>query len=304
MTDLTGVGQGTGASLTGDAGNGTTHGPVIHPATGPDTTRSPLRLTMVGILLALVLGAIIGGWAIDAVRSAWGDEPAPPPAVAPVASTVATVPVAAPGPAQPVEPGELSARVAALEERLSRIAIAADSVSGNTARAEGVLVVLAARRAIDRGLGLGAMESQLRLRFGESKPNAVQSILSAAARPVLSEDLLQRLDALHGLLVVDSNAGWLTRIGNSLSNIIVVRSADGPSQLPEQHFQRALRAVQAGRLDLAVTEVEAMPGHDHRLVQDWLDDARRLNDARRALDLLETAAIIEPGDAAVTPSAN
>ena len=45
-----------------------------------------------------ITGAIIGGWAIDAVRSAWGDEPAPTPAVAPVASTVATVPAAAPGP--------------------------------------------------------------------------------------------------------------------------------------------------------------------------------------------------------------
>ena len=51
----------------------------------------------------------------------------------------------------------------------------------------------------------------------------------------------------------------------------------------------------AGRVDDAIAEVESLPGHDDPMAAAWLTDARRYNDARRALDRIETAAILEPG---------
>lgn len=283
----------------------TADGPVIYPATGVERASSPWRLTTIALLLTLVLGVVAGGWLFSYF---WKGDAAdqtiagnPPASDSPAASaenrasapdSAAQAAIAAPvAVAQPVE---LSARIAALEERLARISVAADSASGNAAKAESILVAFAARRAIDRGLSLGAMEAQVRLRFGESQPNAVQSILSATARPVLQEDLIQRLESLRPTLLADSEASMFSRIGDSLSSLIVLRRAEAPSQVPTRKFERAQRALASGRLDVAIIEVEGMPGGRNPAVQSWLTDARRLNDARRALDLIEAAAIIEP----------
>lgn len=285
----------------GIASGSATGGPTIYPATQSDgavTTRSPWRLTTVALVLALLTGGVGGGWValtlLDRKPATAQLEPAPPAkrVVTPAAVTVlpaTAVPVTA------SEAGAIAARVGLLEERLSRITLAAESASGNAARAEALLVAFAARRAIDRGFPLGAMEAQLRLRFGETQPNAVQSILSAAADPVTAEELRQRVDALRPMLLADSGNGWFSRMGSSLSSLIVVRSADAPSSAPAQRHERAIRALENGRIDDAITEVEAMPGKDSPIVAAWINDARRYNDARRALDLIETAAILEPG---------
>ena len=95
--------------------------------------------------------------------------------------------------------------------------------------------------------------------------------------------------------LTDSSAGWLTRLGSGLSNLIVIRADSTPSPAPIRRFERAQRAVTGDRVDEAITEVGALPGAGDTLVKQWLTDARRYNDARRALDLIETAAIIEPG---------
>lgn len=279
-------------------------GPTIYPATGIEAARSPWRLTTIAIILTLLIGVIGGSWLASMwIQQSAADEAkvgnAPPPAARPASVAPNVAPLAPPAVAIPLttsQPAELSARIAALEERLSRISIQANSASGNAAKAEAILVAFAARRAIDRGLGLGAMEAQVRLRFGETQPNAVQSILSATARPVLQEDLIQRLDALGPSLMNNGDASWLAQIGESLSSLIIIRPANAPSQVPVQKLQRAQRALAAGRLDVAITEVESMPGGGSAAAQSWLNDARRLHDARRALDLIEAAAIIEPGD--------
>src|SRR3546814_16221232 len=59
-------------------------------------------------------------------------------------------------------------------------------------------------------------------------------------------------------------------------------------------FDRARRYLSAGQADQAIAEIEAMPGAE--VAGEWLMDARRYHEARRALDLIETAAILEPRD--------
>jgi hypothetical protein len=83
----------------------------------------------------------------------------------------------------------LTARVAELEQRLSRITLEAESASGNASRAEGLLVAFAVRRALDRGLSLGYLDAQLRLRFGDDQPNAVKTIIDTSREPVTLEQL-------------------------------------------------------------------------------------------------------------------
>ena len=279
--------------------------PIIYPATVEGRPRSQWRLTLVALLLALILGAVGGGWMVlyyneQTVRQSGGTAPAallPAGDKVPLARPVATAPQPlVPQPVTNTDASGMTARIAQIEERLARLSMTAESASGNAAKAEAILVAFAARRALDRGLPLGPMEAQLRIRFGESQPNAVQSILSASARPVTQEDLLRRLDAMRPVAMADSNAGWLTRMGNSLSGLIVIRPADAPSAAPVRRFERAQRAIAGGRVDEAIGEVMALPGADNALIRQWLDDARRYNDARRALDLIETAAIIEPGE--------
>lgn len=275
--------------------------PVVHPETVDMRRRSPWRLTGIALILTLLLGAFGGGW----VALNWRQQlpaavvPAAPPAAAP-ALTVAQPPAAsvAAVPAVPLTAGEagaMAARVSQLEERLSRLALATESASGNAARAEALLVAFAARRAIERGFPLGGLEAQLRLRFGETQPNAVSSILAVSALPVTNEALLARLDALESVVMADAGSGWLTRIGNNLSSMVVLRRSEAPSTLPNERFARARRALEGNRIDDAIVEVSELPGAGEARVAAWIADARRLHDARRALDLIETAAILEPG---------
>ena len=68
---------------------------------------------------------------------------------------------------------EVSRRVSALEQRMSEIDVQSRSAVGNADRAEGLLVAFAARRALDRGVGLGFLEGLLRQRFGQSQPRGL-----------------------------------------------------------------------------------------------------------------------------------
>lgn len=275
--------------------------PVIHPETVDMRRRSPWRLTGIALILTLLLGAVGGGW----VALNWQDRlpgTAPPVAGQPAAPalTVAQPPAAQvvavpPAPVTPGEAGAMAARLGQLEERLSRLTLATESASGNAARAEALLVAFAARRAIERGFPLGGLEAQLRLRFAETQPNAVSSILAVSAMPVTNEALLSRLDALESVIMADAGSGWLTRLGNNLSSMVVLRRSEAPSTLPNERFARARRALEGNRIDDAIVEVGELPGAAEPRVAAWIADARRLHDARRALDLIETAAILEPG---------
>lgn len=276
-------------------------GPTVYPATIDAAPRSPWRLTTIALVLALVLGGVGGGWlALAFLGSAPQLALSPDPKAAPAAAGTAPQPLVQrpappPLPPSPADTSTVTARLGMLEERLARITLAAESASGNAARAEALLVAFAARRAVERGFPLGSMEAQLRLRFGESQPNAVNSILSAANNPVTADQLAQQLGALRPVLLSDAQAGWLTRAGRALTSLVVIRRADAPSNRPTRRFEQAQQALDNGRVDEAIQDVEALPGQQDPLVQNWLNEARRYNDARRALDLIETAAILEPG---------
>ena len=62
--------------------------------------------------------------------------------------------------------------------------------------------------------------------------------------------------------------------------------------MPAERLRRATRRLEAGQVDVALAEVLGMPGHEN--AREWIADARRYVLARRALDTIETAALLEP----------
>lgn len=266
--------------------------------------RLSLRALFIAALILLILGIVGGGWAMSRWLAA---VPPPTATVATDASgdaltAVGAAPAAGQAAGQPlvVAPVEgadaLAARVAELEQRLSRITLQAESASGNASRAEGLLVAFAVRRALDRGLSLGYLEAQLRLRFGDDQPNAVKTIIETSREPVTLEQLRAELDAIAPELVGRSsdNGSLWTGFRRELGELFVVRPAGTQSPRATERLERARRYLAGGMADKAIIEVEAMPGA--AAANEWLIDARRYNEARRALDLIETAAILEPRD--------
>ena len=166
-------------------------------------------------------------------------------------------------------------------------------LSPEAARADGLLLIYAVRRTIDKGAPLGALAEQLRLRFGATQPQSVAAVLSAGQAPVTADTLKTELRGLAPVLLTGNrdDSNWAT-VKRELSELFVLRKENGPSLAPNERLIRAEALVDAGKLDLAVTEVAALPGAS--IAQSWIARAKRFSDARKALDRLEQVAILQP----------
>lgn len=256
--------------------------------------------------------ALSGGNPVGEVFEVRTDEPpsvAPAPTVAP---TEAPAEPAADDTSQRVEQvveqqGGLDQRIAAMEQRLARLDLQAAAAAGNAARAESLLIAFAARRAIERGLPLGYLEDQLRLRFSEARPDAVETVIAASRDPVTLDQLLARLDGLAPRLTGKENATGLAWLSRELGELFVVRREDAPSPAPERRLDRARLFLESGRAGAAASEIRMLP--ETAGAGDWIADAERYASVQRALELLELSAILEPrdlrdaaGDSVVQPS--
>lgn len=255
-------------------------------------------------LLFFLLGIAAMAWLLtrwDAAASYLGIKPAAPPAQA-VAPQAATTP--APAPAQMAQAGEpepqrfvidpeTTRRVAQLEQRVAAIDSQTRIAAGNANRAEGLLIALAARRALDRGVGLGYIEGLLQQRFGATQRPAVATVITASRQPVTLDRLQAGLqDVAAQLTGAGPNQNWWTALKTELAGLVTVRRAGTASTMPEERLKRALRSLEAGQVDVALVEVLRLPGRENAAA--WISDSRRYVAARRALDTIETAALLEP----------
>jgi hypothetical protein len=269
--------------------------------TGPPQ-RSLLRWLAIPALTFLLglgaMGYLLSHWQAGA-RFIGAAPQAPRPAVAPPAPAPAPAPqpvtVAATGdePERIVIDPEITRRVGALEQRLGQLDTQSRAAVGNADRAEGLLVAFAARRALDRGVPLGFLEALLSQRFGQTQPQAVGLIITAAREPVTLQQLQDELQQLGPQLVgAGPDQSWWNALQTELGSLITVRRADTPSPEPTERFARATRWLEAAQVDVALVEVLRLPGRGH--ARDWAMKARRYVLARRALDAIETAALLEP----------
>ncbi len=260
--------------------------------TPPPARRRSMVPLLILILLAFVVGVAVTVWAWPQIQRRWGDAQPQAASVAPLLGSN-TGPTLAQRPLTADAAQMLDARVVQLEERLTRITVEAQAASGNAARAEGLLVAFAARRALDSGAPLGYVEGQLRLRFGQAQPRAVATIINAAREPVTLADLRGGLiDIGDRATTPPADASWWSAIEHEARELVMIRRASTPSPRPQAGFDRAIHYLDGGRVNAALAEVERLPGR--AVVDRWVQLARRYLEARRALDLIETAAILEP----------
>ena len=258
---------------------------------------------LVAVLASFLLGGAVAGYAVysmtDRTPAAMGNVPSKPqtlssPASSPVPTPKATASQAAREAVQRVaeQQGGIDSRLAAAEQRLARLDLQAQAAAGNTARAEGLLIAFATRRALEKGAELGYLSDQLRLRFGDAMPNAVDTIIRTSRNPITLDQLIARLEGLSPRLSETNGQFGFARLSEELSQLFVVRRESAPSPQPQRRLDRARLFLESGRTDSAIAEVRNLPGASS--AEGWIRDAERYAAVQRALDLIETAAVLEP----------
>jgi hypothetical protein len=250
---------------------------------------------LVGLVL-IFAGAAAAVWGLARYEPAarfLGILPAPQQQpVAPTPKPVVTSP-ASPPQAAPAPPAE-EARLAVLEQRLAQVENATQRAEGSAGRADALVVAFAARRAIDRGVALGYLENLLVERFGPQHQAAVATIITAAHQPVRLEELVSEYERLGTELRSGGpQDSWWTNVKRELGSIVEVHRADRPAVNPEARYNRALQHLSSGDVDQALTETMRLPGAAH--AGDWTTKARRYIAAHRALDEIESAALLSGG---------
>jgi hypothetical protein len=253
---------------------------------------------LAGGVLLLIAGAGLATWGL--ARSA-------PAArlfgVAPVMAQPLRLvaPLPQPVPASPAAQDQ--ARLAAVEGRLAAVENAAQRAQGSAGRADALLVAFAARRAVDRGLALGYLEPLLIERFGASHEQAVATIVTAAREPVQLDALIDQYEQ-RGPALRSAGPGesWWTGVRRELGTLVSVRRADVPSVRPQARFDRAEERLRRGEVDGALAETMRLPGVARAGA--WVSQARRYVAVHRALDEIESAALLPAvAPAAVAPAA-
>jgi len=185
----------------------------------------------------------------------------------------------------------VGARMAGLEARVARVETAARRAEGSAGRTDALVVAFAVRRAIDRGVPLGYLETLLVDRFGARHPRAVATIVTASRDPVRLDELI----ANHDKLGPDLRAGgpqdsWWSNFQRELGSLVDVRRADIPSPKPDARYRRAQTRLESGDVDAALAETMRLPGASR--AGPWVAQARRYVAAHRALDEVESSALL------------
>lgn len=245
------------------------------------------------LLLALVLllvGAAAAVWAMsryDAAARFFGLAPA-------VEGTNVPQALAMPFTASsPAVSGAENLQASVLESRVARLEATTAQIAGSTGRADALLIAFAARRAVDRGTALGYLEPLLVDRFGGTHRRAVATVITGARAPVRLEQLTTEFDALDGTLQGRApNENLWAGVQRELQSLVSVRRADRPNLRPSATYERARARLAGGEVDLALAEAMRLPGISR--AEKWVQDARAYIAVQRALDEIESAALMPP----------
>lgn len=253
---------------------------------------APGRTFRLAAVAGIAVAALAIGVAATFLTLHWlRPPPAPRTIVSPVQPAPAVAPSVATDPASLAAREEtLAAEIAALEQRTAQVSGEAASSAGYASRAEALMVAFAARRAIDRGLGLGYLEQQLRDRFNSARPAEVDTVIRTARNPVTVEDLRLSLDTIGPQLAFGpGDRGWLDAIGRQLGSLVVIHQQGMPSPAPGDRLDRIRRLLAQRQVEAAIGEVDRLPGGEQ--ASRWKAAAKRYVDAHRALDTLEATAL-------------
>lgn len=243
------------------------------------------------VALSLILvGAAAAVWTLGHFRPAARIAGIAPPATAPVVLTPRPV-VMLPPAAETASGTAEEQRITSLEQRILKVENATQRAEGSAGRADALVVAFAARRAIDRGVALGYLETLLNQRFGGQHPAAVATIITASRQPVRLNELIDEYEALGPALRRGGpQDSWWTSFRRELGSLAEVHRADQPAVNSEARFARASQRLQTGDVDQALAETMRLPGASSASA--WTAKARRYVAVHRALDEIESAALL------------
>lgn len=261
---------------------------------GPNGTNWTARV-LIALVLILV-GAAAATWGLARSNYAarvLGVAPAAPPPQ-PVQRQQLAEQQPASGQAASLDPA-IADQIQRLQARIQRIESESQEAQGSLGRADALLIAFAARRAVERGVALGYLEPLLVDRFGTRHPQAVAMIVTASRSPVrLTELIGQYQDLQPDLLGPPPNEDVWSGIKRGFSSLITVRRSDRPSAQPQARHQRALAHLMSGEVDAALAETMRLPGAPR--AREWVAEARQYVAVHRALDEIESAALMgNPG---------
>lgn len=248
---------------------------------------------LIGLVLILA-GAAAATWGLAHYRPAarlLGVVPASQPqALQPTAQQSPAPAATTPNTSGTLNPA-IADQITQLQARLQRVENESQQAQGSAGRADALLIAFAARRAVERGVSLGYLEPLLVDRFGADHAQAVATIVTSSRNPVKLTDLIAQYQDLEPQLVgPPPNEGLWTGIKRGLSSLITVHRADRPSTQPQARYERGLSHLMAGEVDAALAETMRLPGVAR--AQDWINSARQYVAVHRALDEIESAALI------------
>jgi len=243
---------------------------------------------LIGLVLILA-GAAAATWGLahyqPAARFLGVASPAPPP------QRLISPPQAPQQTGQPQIAEPTDAQIAELEQRVARVENATQRAEGFAGRADALVVAFAARRAIDRGVALGYLENLLVDRFGAQHQPAVATIVTSSHQPVRLNDLIAEYDTLGPVLRQGGpQDSWWTNFRRELGSLVEIHPADRPAANPDARYRRAAERLAAGDADQALAETMRLPGASR--ASDWVAKARRYIIVHRALDEIESAALL------------
>jgi hypothetical protein len=190
----------------------------------------------------------------------------------------------------PRSPAANPPAVAELEARLAQVERTTQLAAGSAGRADALVVAFAARRAIDRGAPLGFLENLLVDRFGARNAKAVATVISASRAPVRLDQLVEDYEGLEPQLRGAGSESWWAGFRREMGSLVEIRRADMPSRKPETRYRRASERLSSGDVEGALAETMRLPGS--KAASGWAVKARRYIAAQRALDELESAALM------------
>ena len=250
--------------------------------------------TLAWVVLLVLVGAGLAVWGLsrwDAGARFLGVAPEPPPALALQPMPSAPQPVLT---AEAAPNAAAAEQLALLEARLRNVENATQRNAGSVGRADALLVAFASRRAIDRGVQLGYLETLLAERFGAQHPVAVATIITVSRTPVTLDNLTNDYARLEGELRRGApDEGLWQGLKREMGSIVAVRRASAPSPKPEARYERALARLEQGQVDVALAETMRLPGASR--AGPWIAKARRYVAAHRALDEVESSALLAGG---------
>lgn len=258
-----------------------------------DQRRHNWAATLAWVLLLLVAGAGLATWGLSRWDSAARFLGVAPRPQAPLAVRTVPLPLAAVQAPAAGDPNAL-VRIGELEARLRQVESTSRQAAGSAGRADALLIAFASRRAIDRGVPLGYLESLLADRFGADNPRAVAAIINSSRQPVTLDMLIAEYEQLAPALRRGPPDESLWQgFRRELGSLVAVRRASSPSARPQARYERAMAQLQSGRVDAALAETMRLPGAAR--ATDWIARARRYVLAHRALDQVESAALLSGG---------